>query len=118
MLLHLPTPIYIHQLFNMWLISLKHYKNIGVNGYTGFLYFHTCLEMYIKGCNAITPHSLPLVFSTQTKKSMNFFTLILQVYVRRITKTICHQVSKTVILFSAKFIEVNFGTLITDGFFH
>ena len=55
MLLHLPTPIYIHQLFNMWLISLKHYKNLGVNGCTGVQYYQICLEMDIKRCIAIAP---------------------------------------------------------------
>ena len=79
-------------------------------------------------------HSVPLVFPTQTKKSMDIFTFILQLLdiSESVEKDICHQASKTVILkkqifytktcsmmaFSSKFIETNFSSLMTDGFFN
>ena len=81
-------------------------------------------------------HSVFLVFPTQSKKSMDFFTFILQVYMRQIRISWKNHLSSCLqnsnpqknrfsilkfaclFVFFSQFTIVNFGSPITDGFFN
>ena len=69
-------------LVNADILDLK--SGIAANVNMTLQYSGQTLLPYNVGQYTVVVHSVPLVFLTKTKKSMDFFTFVLQIYIRQI----------------------------------